>query len=361
MITTWTSVLLASTLMAPTQAPANDLVVSVLLRVSSPTGQQSAGSDRGDEVIVRLATDAGLCGTGTGTFSLTREHDLSWEASARIIGRTSDAITVEATWRQLEGPAATLPARSQVLVLHDGERVVLENVRGAATSRCSGPREGRLEVEAGTRPRLAGGGGSGRLGGVGVSGGVSGGGAGGLGTGGVGAAGGATGGASRGGSGGLAAGGRGGTGGTGGGRGFASGVPAAGDARLAHGVPFSVEVWLVHTLPDGTERGEGHARSERADEFEKVFDPVSIASDLGQIDVVVSLELRSLARSANPMLVVLDRRVTGALKGQGGTTRVGDFPQPNEIVSLELPRFYEAAPNVVRDVFSVRLKIERVK
>ncbi|TAK10808.1 MAG: hypothetical protein EPO35_13080 [Acidobacteria bacterium] len=302
------------------QSP-GDLGISVMLRVDAASGRSSAsaGSDQGNDVLARLSADADFCSVGSGNYALTRMHDLSWEISARITNRAADRVTVDVSWKQLEGPGSGLAARTQTVTLRSGERAVLETLR-PASERCA--KEARLEIEAGPRLRFATGRGAGASTGAGVS---------------AGGAGAATG---------VSAG------------GFASAQALPGDRNMRTGALFTVEVWLMHKLADGSERIEGHDRAERVAVFSKTFDAVTIATSRGNVDVIVAMELRTLARETNPLLVLLDRRLSGAMSQRGSATRVGDFPRDGEVISMELPGFYDAP---VSDVFSIRMKIEKLK
>jgi hypothetical protein len=320
----------------------NDLAISVQIRTTPLNGRGfgTAGSNRGDEVIARVTADENFCRAGSG--DLTRPHDYSWEIAGRIIGRTADTVTAEVTWKQLEGPGAGAAAKSQVVTLRNGERVALETIRPAGTAPCAA--EGQLEIEAGSRIRL-----------LPIVGGVSG-----IGSGaGVGGRGG---GASTGGSGGTgrglgasSGGGSGASAGGGAGRGFELRDPAGMPAALPPGAPFTVEIWFVHTLPTGVERVEAHDRAENVSAVAKKFGPVSVAAASGNISVTVGVDLRTFARSKDPLSILINR--DEALDGKvdhGGTSRVSDVPGDAQIISLELPQSGRYA-----DRFSVRLKFTK--
>lgn len=346
MITTLATLAFVTALAAPQQA-ANDLAVSVMLRTASASGQPrtTAGSDRGDEVIARVTTDANLCTLGSGDFALQRPHDYSWEITARVVSRAADMLTADVTWKQLEGPGAGNPQRAQTVVLKSGERVVLETIRPSGSPRCG--TEATLEVEAGSRIRMR----PGSTVGVGVGGGRSGG------IGGGGAAGGLSAGARSGGSSGVGA-----SAGGGAGAGSAVGVgafelrdPIGVSASLPPGNPFSVEMWVVRTLPNGTERVEAHDRAENISAVAKKFGPVSVATPAGNVSVTIGVDLRTFARAKDPLSVLINRdEIFDGKPGHGGTSRVSGVPGETEIISLELPQSARYA-----DRFSVRLKFTK--
>jgi hypothetical protein len=350
MLTAATWLLSAAALASAAPQQQNDLSVSVLIRTASlsGTGFGTAGSDRGDDVFARVTADENFCRAGVGDSALTRPHDYSWELAARIVGRTADTVIVDVTWKQLEGPGAGGPPKSQTVTLHSSERAVLDTFRPALTTGCAA--QGTLEVEAGPRARLrpnavvaAGGGGrsaNGAIGGAfgGIASGASG-----------------TGSGSSVGAGGRVGGGRGGAG-----TGFSLREPRAGDLTLRTGAPFNVEIWLVRRLPDGTEHVEAHDRAENIATASKRFGPIGVETPDGKVDVTIDVELRTMARERDPLLVMVNRhesigwrnsRADTPLTTEGGVTRVGELPGPAEIISLELP-----ASRSMTDRFSVRLK-----
>lgn len=344
------------TLLTPlTPQSPNDLAISVQLRTIPLSGRGfgTAGSSRGDEVISRVTTDENFCRAGAG--DLARQHDFSWELTGRIISRTADTVTAEVTWKQLEGPGAGSAAKSQTVTLRNGERVTLETIRPAGTTPCAS--EGQLEVEAGSRirvfPRIAGvgAGGSGGVGGgssVGGSGGSGASAGGGRGTG-V-----STGILTGGGAGGTGGGGRGGVA-TSASGGFELRDPRGMPSALPPGTLFSVEIWFVHTLPNGVERVEAHDRAESVNAVTKKFGPVAVATPAGNVSVTVGVDLRTFARAKDPLSILIDR--DEAINGKiypGGTSRVSDVPPDAEIISLEMPQSGRYA-----DRFSVRLKFTK--
>jgi len=320
---------------APAQA-ANDFVVNVMLRIPSASGRgfSIAGSERADEVIARFTTDANLCTSGAGDFALSRAHDYSWEVTARVVSRAAATATVDVTWKQLEGPGAGGPQRSQTLVLKNEERVVLETIRPPGTPRCA--TEATLEVEAGRpdfRTPLSVGAGARTGGGGGTGAGVS------------------AGARASGGGGGV------GTGASANTREFALRDPGGVPATLPPGAAFNVEIWVIRTLPNGTERVEAHDRAQNVTAVSKKFGPVTVATSNGSANVTVGVDLRTFARDKDPLAILINREetFTGTSKMvHGGTSRVSDIPGETEVVSLVLNQ-----STSYPDQFSVRLKFTK--
>jgi len=317
---------------APAQTP-NDLSISVQIRTVPLSGRGfgTAGSNRGDEVIARVTADENFCVAGAG--SLAHPHAYAWELSGRIVSRTADTVTADVAWKQLEGPGAGGAAKTRTVTLKRGERVTLETIRPAGNTPCAA--EGQLEVEAGSRvpfifPMIAGVPGP-RASGTGASSGTS--------------SGTSSGGGGRGGA--AAA--------KSGGGGFSLRDPAGVPATLPPGAPFNVEIWLIRTLPNGTERVEAHDRADNVSLVAKKFGPVSVATPAGNVSVTVGVDLRTFARATDPLAILINRDEGIDNKtDQGGTSRVSAVPGDTEIISLELPQSSRYA-----DRFSVRLKFTK--
>jgi hypothetical protein len=294
--------------------------------------------------------------------------------SGRVISRTDKELTVRIEWERLwEAGQRLAKPRTGLLeaTIRVGERFPLDTVTSSATTDC-GVTSGRLEATVVSRPATARGGGGGR--GMGGFGSASAGGGGGRGSAGGGSAGAGTGGPTAGASVGSAGGGGGRKSGRatfgggafgGGGAGTPSGSGAADyqslvvlegaeemAARLremAAGQPsvgplFEAELWLVHTLPDGTERPE-LIRQPLRESTSFVFPSLRVVVQSVPIDIeVFGFVRRLLGEGGVPSLQIAigQRRQRGSRPDDGqsnysGSGKVVAWPAPTEVLSFELP------------------------
>jgi hypothetical protein len=339
-----------------------------------------------DKVPSRTWVDLTTCATGVGIDPRSGSLPPSaivWQYTGRIVEHMGSVYVVEISVHRMDATASEASPRTMTLNL--GVPVVLDDVSGQ--SAC-GMRSARLEVSVASalEMRVGAGGGGRSASGVGMGRAGAGGGGGNIGSGA--ATGGATGGVSN-------LGGRGGAGTLGGGgigvaatsgrngvgvtnaaalvrtaaagdsavidfSGTGASTPSAGSVRtLLRSMPaasYDVEVWLVHTPPDGppeTRHISGHL-----DPLGQVieFSPEAVQTTHGIGTVNVAAMFRPMITADG--LIVLRATIARVLSGGEGfgvTDKVIPMPGPTDVVSFEMPSHGPSSDPIVQ--FSLRVRI----
>jgi hypothetical protein len=282
---------------------------------------------------------------------------VGWHFTGRALQRTGDTLTVQIDWQRVwdRDARVTDPKKGTVnKTMKVGERVELDRVEIAAST-CGA---GVLTLDATVPdPSFEHGvfnGVQGGRGGGGVFSGASGGVAGGRG----GAASGVGAGAGRGVSGGGAAGG-------------VRGGVAQGASGQAQQV-FGVELWLVHTSPDGTTSSAAltttSAESKMAGSYQLVRFPASGSGfffesiAVGSVSVIVTGTVSARLTNGLPstLVVTVGRQVTGTEPPSNGSSSTKEipWPKPDDVISFELPRPTNAGQDALAGhQFALRLRL----
>jgi hypothetical protein len=360
------------------QAPAESgppfVLAIYVTRLRADMTRSGSAGDRGvDRFESHVWSNASLCQLAAADAEPRETPAIGWHFTGRVVQPAGDGYLVEIDWlRKWDGAAAAASAASGggrfgslQVVMRPGDRLLLDKAEPAAPGQCD-VREARLEASIEPRARtlrrsvtttsdgtmvVLSPGGSGVAGGGGGAGTGSGGGGRGSIRGGRGAAG---------------------SGGGGGGRGSSpagAGASGAGDDR-AGGSPQRVdpsrrydgELWLVHTLADGTEAAQKQTLSFGADNRDFAFPPIPVATTQGVIDVEVAgaIRITSSATAGERLLMVITRQLTGPAGeslGWGGASKSIAIPPPGEVVSFELPSRLSTRVNLDGQTVSIRLRV----
>jgi hypothetical protein len=324
---------------APQQTAARDALaspspaLSIVVRALREDGRGSAtAGDRGvDRFETFVWTDEGLCSMSAANREPTTVPWAGWRLGGRVVGPVDDdGYMVEIDWQRVWQDSRRLsfgPMGFMQVVMHVDTTVLLDELAAAAPERCGGT-TARLEASLGAptsrnnalRSGLAGG--STVAGGATVFRGLSGSGR--------------VAGAARGGGRATA---RAGAGDTGSGGDTRPGVVERRES-ISSG---RAEVWLVHTLADGTERAQKQIVQFGDGSQRYVFPPVRVGAAEDRYWVAVAGVLDRLAATAaqpEHLHVLIERELTeasGARVSSGGASRMVETPAPGAVVSFELP------------------------
>ena len=287
-----------------------------------------------------VAVGPNMCDLAGGSREPAEGSGAAWRYAVRTLQQSPLEAVVNVEWQRLWANGERVPnapVASQVLTLRPRAPVVLDVFTPAVPGTC-GTRSANLAialVEArsvgGVGARAAGvvqsaGGGSGGAGGGRGGGRTSGAGSGGVGAGGVGAS---AGGSSR-------------------GVGAVPGTLFETPAPPTH----DVELWLVHTLPGGTEQVSRLTAAVSRNVGSYEFPAVPIPTGRGSLAVEVSGKIHVLPSRTTfaagtgtsapaQLLVVIDRRVRSAgppsVDTSGSSGKLIDLPSEKDVISFELP------------------------
>jgi hypothetical protein len=265
-----------------------------------------------EEFTAFLSADEGMCSLTSGA-EPDRVPHVGWRISGRVLGRTPEALTVRIAWQRLweSGARQSKPQTGTLeATIRTGERFPLDSVTSAAGPPCE-VTGGSLEATVIVRPARAGGGSGGRTAAPPAGANPP-----------------------------LTA-----------DRASAAAEELRRRARaqfqeLARAAPnaFQVELWLVQTRPDATERVQLITQPLGAS-TSFVFPPVrlSSASDAAEVEVFGSLRRTQSAEGAGQLSlqVAIGRnlRQPGArpVESYSASGKVVPWPLPAEVLSFELP------------------------
>jgi len=135
--------------------------------------------------------------------------------------------------------------------------------------------------------------------------------------------------------------------------GFGSGIASAAE-------PVNVDLWLVHTLPNGTEEVQRMTMSASPSSNFR-FPPITVSTSQGNATVEISGGVSAIVDvSGQKQLRVIIGRVVrdnSALNGVGHSISAHPMPKPGEVYSFETPELRSKGEPVKSDRVSLRLRI----
>lgn len=302
------------------QAPTAEPIVQVgVFGYRADGAGASAAYDTEPSLDSRVFTSGTLCQVGAGYRQAPAWAIHGWRFSGRLLTKTAEEAVVELTWQRLldSGHDARSPENAVRLTLRAGERVTLDSAAASAASPCSL----HAFFEARYTPRLsspAAGSHARGVDGTGVGG---------------------------------------------------STVRAAAAGLLAEetrrgGSRMHVDLWLVHTLPDGKEETI-HERVQAADEGTDFgFAPITLVTSRGPVVVQIG---GSFGIAQGQLTFVTTRTVKyrfhsahgGESETQGTGRTVTAMPTADEVLAFELPPIPSPGSADLPNQLAVRLRIGR--
>ena len=316
---------------APSQAASTNLVLEIGVYTYRGSDRRGFAGNHGLNALQSYAWgDETLCSLAASSREPSQTPGTGWHFSGRVLKRTGDDFLVDIEWSRLWDRSTRLtdpPKGSMQVTLRAGDRLSLDDVTPAVESTCqiAGARLEAAVVAWSAPVRLIGGTGSG--------------------------SGARTGSAGAKGAGPIRGQGRSGSG--------AISSPAVADGMLV--APLQAEVWLVHKLPSGTEEVQRLKFAFGTTGSDFAFPPIEIGKDADKISVDVTGRLRAVVTNGQrKMLMTVNRTAKRDRAFSGGSAKIIDLPENDEVLSFELPTAPpQADPQALLagHQFSLRLRV----